>query len=104
MGIPSSIFQLYKNQNKQVKDRTIRTIYKPKTAKMSNHIIYKISKIYNSLPLALKNKPIKPFTKQLKILLQLACVWDVGGDDICSEEDLMIKKKLYDLKKNNKGY
>ena len=53
-GIPSSIFQLYKNQNKRVKDRTIRTIYKPKTAKMSNHIIYKISKIYNSLPLDLK--------------------------------------------------
>ena len=87
-GIPSSIFQLYKNQNKRVKDRTIRTIYKPKTAKMSNHIIYKISKIYNSLPLALKNKPAKPFSKQLKILLQSTCMWDVGDGEECGEGDL----------------
>ena len=87
-GIPSSIFQLYKNQNKRVKDRTIRTIYKPKTAKMSNHIIYKISKIYNSLPLDLKNKPSKPFSKQLKVLLQSTCMWDVGDGDECGEGDL----------------
>ena len=75
---------MFKKQNRRVIDKIIRTMYKPKTSKMSNHIIYKISKIYNSLPADLKNKPIKSFTKQLKILLQSACVWDVGDDDMCS--------------------
>ena len=49
-GTPASIFQMFKKQNIRVKEKIIRTKYKPKTSKMSNHIIYKISKIYNLLP------------------------------------------------------
>ena len=87
-GTPASIFHMFKKQNRRVNDKIIRTIYKPKKSKMSNHIIYKITKIYNSLPADLKNKTIKPFTKQLKILIQSTCVQDVGDGDKCGEDDL----------------
>ena len=41
-GTPASIFHMFKKQNRRVNDKIIRTIYKPKKSKMSNHIIYKI--------------------------------------------------------------
>ena len=82
--IPDSIILLFQKINKRAMDNKLRPLYKPKTAKLSKHIIYKASNIINQLPNHLKNIPIKVFTKKLKVYLQSNCMWDVG--DQCNDD------------------
>ena len=66
---PKSIMQYYKFNTRKINILGFRTIYKPKSKKMQNHVIYKAAKMIMSLPNDLKNKPIGLFNKQLKAYL-----------------------------------
>jgi len=48
--IPPSIYMLYRPSNRGNTDTTTRTKLKPKTKKLSNHVIYKGAVILNAIP------------------------------------------------------
>ena len=48
--IPRSIYNLFLPKNIRNTDHIIRTKYKPKSKKLSKHVIYRSAQMYNALP------------------------------------------------------
>ena len=83
--IPRSIYNLFLPKNIRNTDHIIRTKYKPKSKKLSKHVIYRSAQMYNALPNELKVLKINKLNKQLCIYLNSHNVWDVHLDSESSD-------------------
>ena len=73
---PLALLNLFLKKNAQNTDTKIRLKHIPKTKKLLGHIICKASNMYNTLPAEIQTLPVKKFSKQIEIHMNLHNVWD----------------------------
>ena len=71
---------MYLPPNKHTKHNVIRTIIRPKTKKLRQHIVHKGADLTNNIPVHIRQLPLNKFSKQLKLYVSANNVWDPGDD------------------------
>ena len=73
---PQGMVSYFRFNNKDRKVKRVATKYIPLSTKMNNFYIYKYSKIYNSLDQYIKDKSVKGFKKEIKLIIRAGQISD----------------------------